>query len=129
MSGCFGLGTILSIIPLTPSRYGVGIWRDGGMRISPGAIRGWLWCETLGVWLGVEEGTVQRETAPWLRFFRPDGSLILLPEEEVQQERQRAEVERQRAEVERQRAEAERQRAEAALAELERLKAQLGEER
>jgi Uma2 family endonuclease len=99
-------------------------WHLGGRGYEdiPRGDRGWLWCETLGVWLGVEEGTVQRETAPWLRFFRPDGSLILLPEEEVQQERQRAEVERQRAEVE-------RQRAEAALAEVERLKAQLGEER
>jgi Uma2 family endonuclease len=99
-------------------------WHLGGRGYEdiPRGDRGWLWCDTLGVWLGVEEGTVQRETAPWLRFFRPDGSLILLPEEEVQQERQRAEVERQRAE-------AERQRAEAALAEVERLKAQLGEER
>jgi Uma2 family endonuclease len=99
-------------------------WHLGGRGYEdiPRGDRGWLWCDTLGVWLGVEEGTVQRETAPWLRFFRPDGSLILLPEEEVQQERQRAEVERQRAEVE-------RQRAEAALAEVERLKAQLGEER
>jgi Uma2 family endonuclease len=85
-------------------------WHLGGRGYEdiPRGDRGWLWCETLGVWLGVEEGTVQRETAPWLRFFRPDGSLILLPEEEVQQERQRAE---------------------AALAEVERLKAQLGEER
>jgi Uma2 family endonuclease len=92
-------------------------WHLGGRGYEdiPRGDRGWLWCETLGVWLGVEEGTVQRETAPWLRFFRPDGSLILLPEEEVQQERQRAEVERQRAE--------------AALAEVERLKAQLGEDR
>ncbi len=92
-------------------------WHLGGRGYEdiPRGDRGWLWCDTLGVWLGVEEGTVQRETAPWLRFFRPDGSLILLPEEEVPRERQRAEVERQRAE--------------AALAEVERLKAQLGEER
>ena len=78
---------------------------------------------------GLRKGRCNGKQPPGYAFFRPDGSLILLPEEEVQQERQRAEVERQRAEVERQRAEAERQRAEAALAELERLKAQLGEER
>ncbi|NMG61049.1 Uma2 family endonuclease [Geitlerinema sp. P-1104] len=91
-------------------------WHLGGRGYEdiPRGDRGWLWCDTLGVWLGVEEGTVQRETAPWLRFFRPDGSLILLPEEEAKRERQRAEVERQRAE--------------AALAEVERLKAQLGQE-
>ena len=105
-------------------------WHLGGRGYEelPRGDRGWLWCDTLGVWLGVEEGTVQRETAPWLRLFRPDGSLILLPEEEAQREHQRAEAERQRAEAEHRRAEMERQRAEAALAEVERLKAQLGQE-
>lgn len=78
--------------------------------------RGWLWCETLGFWLGQWEGTVDRETATWLRFYDRDGHLLLLPEEVAQQqaeaERQRAEAERQRAEVAQQQAEAERQRAE-----------------
>jgi len=94
--------------------------------------RGWLWCESLGLWLGIWEGTIQRETAPWLRFFTPEGDLLLLPEEQAriesqraEAESQRAEAESQRAEAESQRAEAERQRAEAALAELAQLKAQL----
>lgn len=63
--------------------------------------RGWLWCETLGFWLGTWEGTIDRETAIWLRFYDETGNLVLLPEEA---EYQRAETERQRAETERQRA-------------------------
>ena len=75
--------------------------------------RGWLWCDSLGLWLGTWEGTLQQETATWLRFFDADGNLILLPEE--------------LAKIERQRAEDERQRAEEARSELEALKARLRE--
>ncbi|NEO25936.1 MAG: Uma2 family endonuclease [Kamptonema sp. SIO4C4] len=57
--------------------------------------QGQLWCESLGLWLGVWEGTIQRETAPWLRFYNPTGQLILLSAEA---ERQQTEQERQRAE-------------------------------
>lgn len=60
--------------------------------------RGWLWCETLGLWLGTWEGTIDREplngTCQWLRFYTPEGFLALLPEEAAQQQ---AEQERQRA--------------------------------
>ncbi|MEM8639164.1 MAG: Uma2 family endonuclease [Cyanobacteria bacterium P01_G01_bin.54] len=52
---------------------------------------GQLWCATLGLWLGVWQGIVQRETAPWLRFYDGTGQLILLPEERAEQERKRAE--------------------------------------
>ncbi|MBE9039874.1 Uma2 family endonuclease, partial [Oscillatoriales cyanobacterium LEGE 11467] len=58
--------------------------------------RGWLWCESLGLWLGTWEGEVDGKSAIWLRFFDGDGNLVLLPEEA---ERQRAERERQRAET------------------------------
>lgn len=75
--------------------------------------RGWLWCNSLGFWLGTWEGTLQQETATWLRFFDGDGNLILLPEE--------------LAKIERQRAENEAQRAEEARSELEALKARLRE--
>lgn len=54
--------------------------------------RGWLWCEALGLWLGPWQGTILRETAPWLRFYSAEGDLILFSDE---QERQRAEDERQ----------------------------------
>jgi Uma2 family endonuclease len=86
--------------------------------------RGWLWCQSLGLWLGTWEGTIDRESAIWLRFYDVEGNLLPLPEEAEKQradeaaqqannERQRAEAESQRADSERQRAEAESQRAEA----------------
>ena len=67
--------------------------------------RGWLWCATLGLWLGSWQGVIDREPAtgdcPWLRFYDTDGNLVPLPEEAAQeqaaQERQRAEQERQRS--------------------------------
>lgn len=66
--------------------------------------QGWRWSDELGLYLGVKDG--------WLRYFAPDGSLVLGPEEtawraqecaalaeeQLGQERQRAEQERQRAE-------------------------------
>ncbi|WP_017660194.1 Uma2 family endonuclease [Baaleninema simplex] len=56
---------------------------------------GWLWCETLGFWLGTWQGTIDRETAIWLRFYDTEGNVVPLPEEAAQQQ---AETERQRAE-------------------------------
>lgn len=84
--------------------------------------RGWLWCATLGFWLGVWEGTIERETAPWLRFFDSSGNLVLLPEEAAQakaeQATQQAEQERQKAEQATQQAEQERLKAERLAAQL-----------
>lgn len=78
--------------------------------------RGWLWCETLELWLGTWQGSIRREpptgTCDWLRFYDRAGNLVLLPEEIAAREQQQASSERQRAEAERQRAEAERQRSE-----------------
>ena len=102
-------------------------WRlDANLRYQPLVPNesGWLWCETLGLWLGIWQGTISRETAPWLRFYDSEGNLVLLPEEA---EHQRAESERQRAESEHQRAESERQRAEAERQRAERLAARLRE--
>ena len=79
-------------------------WRlDANLRYQPLVPdeRGWLWCETLGFWLGTWEGIVDRETATWVRFFDESGNLILLPEEAAQQQ---AEAAQQQAERERQRA-------------------------
>ncbi|MEH2361859.1 Uma2 family endonuclease [Nostoc sp.] len=49
---------------------------------------GWLWSQQLGLYLGAESGK--------LRFFTPDGQLVMLPEEEanqqLEQERQRAAI-------------------------------------
>jgi len=58
--------------------------------------QGWLWCQRLDLWLGTWEGTIDRETAVWLRFYDQAGNVVLLPEEAAQQQ---AEAERQRAEV------------------------------
>jgi Uma2 family endonuclease len=78
--------------------------------------RGWLWCESLGLWLGTWDGTILRETATWLRFYDRAGNLVKLSFELAQQERERAD-----------RAEEEWQQAEAALAEERRQKQQLWE--
>jgi Uma2 family endonuclease len=80
--------------------------------------RGWLWCETLGLWLGTSQATIDREPAIWLRFFDEAGNLVLLPEEDAMQ---KAETVRQKAETERQKAENERQRAERLAARLREL--------
>ena len=100
--------------------------------------RGWLWSDALGLWLGTHQGTIDRETADWLRFYDQTGNLVLLPEEAEKQradseaqkadaETQRAEAETQRADAEAQRAEAEAQRAEAERQRAERLAARLRE--
>ncbi len=95
-------------------------WRlDADQRyqpIDPDA-RGWFWCETLNLWLGLWEGTFEEVTEPalWPRFFTPDGQLVRLS----------AEAQGQRAEAERQRTDTERQAHEAAEAEIARLRALL----
>lgn len=71
--------------------------------------QGWLWSDELQLYLGIREEQ--------LRFFTPEGKLVLSPEEaeavsnqRVQQAEAQAEAERQRAETEHQRAERLRQR-------------------
>jgi hypothetical protein len=86
--------------------------------------RGWLWCEKLGLWLGTWQGTIDRETISWLRFYDSTGALVLLPEEVAQQ---RAEAEAQQAEAARIMAETESLRAETEKLRAERLAARLRE--
>lgn len=85
--------------------------------------RGWLWCESLGFWLGTWSGTIDREEAVWLRFYDTEGNLVLLPEEAerqkaeaVQQQldeaQQQLDEAQQQLDEAQQRAETERQRAE-----------------
>ena len=78
----------------------------------------------MGLWLGTWEGTIDRETLTWLRFYDASGALVLLPEEA---EAQRAEAERLRAEAEKLRAEAEKLRADSEKLRAERLAARLRE--
>jgi Uma2 family endonuclease len=69
--------------------------------------RGWLWCESLGLWLGTWFGTIKQETGTWLRFYDVRGQLLLLPEED--ERRQTEEKQRQTEEEQRLKEEALRQ--------------------
>jgi Uma2 family endonuclease len=77
---------------------------------------GWLWCESLSLWVGTWYGVIDHEPPQdecvWLRFYDKDKQLVLLPEE---QEKQEKEQERQEKEQERQEKEQERQEKEWAL--------------
>jgi Uma2 family endonuclease len=75
--------------------------------------RGWLWCETLQLWLGLWTGTHLGATGAFPRFYTAEGELVPTA----------AEAEKQRAEAERQRAEAEKRRADQAEARLARRRA------
>ncbi|MBW4644631.1 MAG: Uma2 family endonuclease [Goleter apudmare HA4340-LM2] len=79
--------------------------------------RNWLWCRRLNLWLGTWEGTIDRETAIWLRFYDASGNLALLPEEEAKAWEEEAKA----------REEAAKAREEAAKALTERLAAKLRE--
>lgn len=57
--------------------------------------RGYLWSDQLNLWLGRWNGEFLANRAVWLRFFQPDGSLVLTYAEA---ERRRAETESRRAE-------------------------------
>ncbi|MDB9495401.1 Uma2 family endonuclease [Spirulina major CS-329] len=94
--------------------------------------QGWLWCESLGLWLGTWYGPILQETTDWLRFYFPNEQLVLLPREreyeraeqaeaQAQQERQRAEQERIRAEQAEAQVQQERQQKEALRAKLREL--------
>jgi Uma2 family endonuclease len=93
--------------------------------------RGWLWCESLGLWLGTWQGTIDGVTCQWLRFYHRDGSLVLLPSEAALQlaetEAQRAEDALQLAKTEAQRAEDALQRADTEAQRADRLAARLRE--
>jgi Uma2 family endonuclease len=110
-------------------------WHLGNQRyhaLQPNS-QGWLWCETLGLWLGTWEGRIRREPATgsccWLRFYDAEGNLVLLPEEQAEQERVKAEQEYARAEQEFARAEQERARAEQEYARAEQEFARAEQER
>ena len=79
---------------------------------NPSSLRGWelinrryqslspdrsgrLYCESLGLWLGVWQGTIENSQGNWLRFFDGDGNLVLMRDEA---ETQRATLEQQQKE-------------------------------
>ena len=73
-------------------------WRlDAHGRYQPieADFRGWLWSESLALWIGRWSGSILRDDTVWMRFYTSDGELVLTPAEA---EHQRAEAEHQRAE-------------------------------
>jgi Uma2 family endonuclease len=106
---------------VNPDDWSLRGWRLEHMRyaaLQPDA-RGWLWAETLQLWLGIQEGGFQGTSTNWLRFFTPAGMIVSTGEEAAETAHTRAETERARAEAEQARAEAERVRAEAERARAE----------
>jgi Uma2 family endonuclease len=69
-------------------------WQLEKMRYVPlqPDTRGWLWSETLQLWLGQQESSFQGMSAIWLRFFDPSGTLVPTAEEAAEAERSRAEA-------------------------------------
>jgi len=59
----------------------------------------WLWCRHLGLWLGTWEGTIDRETATWLRFYDIAGNLVLLPQEADKAQLQKVKVEAEKFKI------------------------------
>jgi Uma2 family endonuclease len=55
-------------------------WERGYQELNPNP-QGWLWCQRLGLWLGMWEGTIEDKPGIWLRFYDQQGNLVLLPEE------------------------------------------------
>ena len=77
-----------------------------------------VWIDEIQLGLGVWQGSYQKITEQWLRWYDAAGNWILIPEEAQRQQAEQVAVERQRAEREKQRAERERQRADRLLAQL-----------
>lgn len=76
-------------------------WRLTGTHYAPipPDARGWLWSESLQLWLGMQTGRFQGAQDIWLRFFTPEGVLVPTAEETALVTRARAEAERTRAET------------------------------
>lgn len=84
-------------------------------RLNPGNLeyepiardaRGDVQSLTLGLRLGVREGTFEDVTFPWLRWLDERGEPLPTPEEWARTEKQRADAEKQRADAEKRRADA-----------------------
>jgi Uma2 family endonuclease len=108
---------------------------------NPSSLRGWelinrryqslspnqqgrLYCESLGLWLGIWEGKIENSQGNWLRFFEGDGNLVLMGDEA---ETQRAELEREQKELEREQKEEAIQQLEIEKQQKEKLAAKLRE--
>ncbi|NJL91136.1 MAG: Uma2 family endonuclease [Coleofasciculaceae cyanobacterium SM2_1_6] len=81
---------------------------DGEYELLPGDQ---VWMPEIGLALGRERGLYNHQVRNWLYWYDESGRRLPTPQEETEQERQRADMEKQRAEQEKQRAEQEKQRA------------------
>lgn len=99
-------------------------WRLGATgyeALLPDA-RGWLWSETLQLWLGMQPGDFQGARDTWLRFFTAQGELVPSAAELATTAQQHADAEQQRADAAQQRADAVEVENARLRAELERLR-------
>jgi Uma2 family endonuclease len=105
--------------PFDPREFqGWQLHSDSGYQVMTPDARGWIWSPVLHLWIGRWEGTYRRDQTTWVRFYDPEGQLVLTS-------REIAEAALQQVEMVQQRAEAEQARAAAAEAELARLRAEL----
>jgi Uma2 family endonuclease len=83
--------------PLEPNSFqGWHLDLDRGYQPLVADERGWLWCQTLELWLGTWSGVIEDDPSIWLRFYDQSGNLVLLPEEASQQQAQAAQARAER---------------------------------
>lgn len=71
---------------------------------------GWLWSERLGLWVGTWQGTIERDTTTWMRFYTAEGELVLTKTEAAEEQASQETIARQAAEDENARLRAELER-------------------
>ena len=84
---------------------------DGSYQVMNPNERGHYIIPPLAVEIGIWQGIYDEMNLPWLRWWDPQGNLLLTGAERAEIEQQRAELERQRANFEQQRADFEQQQA------------------
>lgn len=79
------------------------------------------WLPDLGIGLLLQQGTFEKRTDTWLRWYDRNGDLLLTGEERAEQEHQRAQQAEERVEQERQRAQQAEERNAQLIAHLQKL--------
>jgi Uma2 family endonuclease len=86
-----------------------------------------VWMPEIGLGIGYTRGNYNGLEQEWVYWFNEQGERYQVPDEIIQQERQKLELERQRAESERQRAEAAQRRSQELESLLQRYREQFGD--
>lgn len=92
-----------------------------GYQLIPPNAQGRFPISTLGVELGIWQGTYKNMELPWLRWWSASGELLLSGEERAEQEQARADREQVRADQEKARADQEQLKSEKLIARLREL--------